>query len=127
MKMVIAGSRHIKEAEALKLINMFFEHHSEYLPTQVLSGRARGVDLAGEKFALSKGIPIAFYPAQWDQHGPSAGHIRNAKMAIDGDVLLLIWDGKSKGSANMKKNMQLQKKHVYEFIYGGEDGDHALL
>jgi hypothetical protein len=37
-------------------------------------------------------------------------------MADYADALLLIWDGESKGSANMKKNMEKQNKKVYEVI-----------
>jgi hypothetical protein len=37
-------------------------------------------------------------------------------MAEEGDALLLIWDGESKGSANMKKEMLFKKKPIYEVI-----------
>ena len=47
-------------------------------------------------------------------NGKAAGHVRNKKMAEYGDALLLIWDGKSKGSANMKKEMQKLNKPIYE-------------
>jgi hypothetical protein len=37
-------------------------------------------------------------------------------MAEEGDELLIIWDGESKGSANMKSQMLLLKKPVHEII-----------
>jgi hypothetical protein len=37
-------------------------------------------------------------------------------MAEEADALLLIWDGESKGSANMKKEMLFKNKPVYEVI-----------
>lgn len=41
------------------------------------------------------------HKADWDAHGKAAGPIRNRKMAQEADALLLLWDGKSKGSASM--------------------------
>jgi hypothetical protein len=37
-------------------------------------------------------------------------------MAEYGDALLLIWDGKSKGSKNMKARMKGMQKPVFEVI-----------
>jgi len=60
------------------------------------------------------------FPADWDTHGRAAGPIRNKQMAEYGDALLLIWDGESRGSANMKSNMKKLGKPVYEIIIKGE-------
>jgi hypothetical protein len=48
--------------------------------------------------------------------GKKAGHLRNKQMADHGTHLLLIWDGLSKGSANMKAQMQKVDKPIYEII-----------
>lgn len=37
-------------------------------------------------------------------------------MAEYGDALLLIWDGKSRGNASMKKEMQKQNKPIFEVV-----------
>lgn len=113
MKLIIAGSRSINPTrEQIKyyLDSLFI------FPSEIVCGMARGVDLAGKDFAESNRIDVATFPANWDEHGKAAGHIRNKEMAEYGDALLLIWDGKSKGSANMKQNMIKLKKPVYEVV-----------
>ena len=66
----------------------------------------------------SKKIHFALFDADWETHGKAAGPIRNAQMAKYADALLLIWDWKSKGSANMKQEMFKLNKPVYEVIIG---------
>jgi hypothetical protein len=40
-------------------------------------------------------------------------------MAEYADALLLIWDGSSRGSANMRQQMERRGKPVYEVILRG--------
>lgn len=56
------------------------------------------------------------FKADWNTYGKTAGPKRNAQMAEYGDALLVIWDGKSRGSANMKSEMLKLGKPVYEVI-----------
>lgn len=116
MKLIIAGSRDcwIRNDELLDLFNKFgFQE-----VTEIISGGARGIDSDGEEFAKTYDIPLKIFPADWKKYGLSAGPRRNREMAEYGDVLLLIWDGKSKGSANMKSRMLGLKKPVFEVIRG---------
>ena len=62
---------------------------------------AAGVDTLGEEWAKENNIPVDYFPANWETHGRAAGQIRNKKMAARADALLLIWDGKSRGSRSM--------------------------
>lgn len=122
MKLIIAGSRTINPGSSF-LKGCICDFGIDV--TEIVSGTAYGVDKAGEKLTNSldtdllslklKG-KLAKFPANWDKHGKSAGHIRNAEMAKYGDALLLIWDGSSRGSANMKQNMEKLGKPVYEVI-----------
>lgn len=134
MKLIIAGSRLLDTEEALGIIKSFmydaFHNKKPIDPTtitEVISGKCRGVDNAGENWAREeywwdsghtwKGkIMIKEFPPDWDMYGPAAGPMRNRKMAHYGDALLLIWDGKSRGSANMKIFMETQNKPIYEVI-----------
>ena len=52
----------------------------------------------------------------WKTKGRAAGPIRNKEMAIYADILLLIWDGKSRGSKSMKDEMLKLQKPIYEVI-----------
>ena len=82
--------------------------------TEVVSGTARGVDTCGERWAIENNIPIAPFPADWDQYKKAAGHIRNKQMAEYADALLIIWNGESRGSKNMKETMIKLGKPYYE-------------
>lgn len=117
MKLIIAGSRTISLS-----IGDFDEYFHRFdlsvnpEDTEIVSGTAKGVDKSGEYYAKECSLPIHRFPADWDKYGKGAGHIRNKQMADYADALLLIWDGESKGSANMKANMEKLKKPVYEII-----------
>lgn len=115
MKLVIAGSRTIQltteELHSIMDQNELCDEVSE-----IISGGAKGIDSTAQRYAEEEHIPFTLYKAEWDLHGKPAGHIRNKVMADAGDKLLLIWDGSSKGSANMKKNMEKLNKPIIEVI-----------
>lgn len=123
MKLIIAGSRHFEEGLAYaELVKIRITDHPMIQATEIVSGKAKGVDSAGEAYADFYGeIPVKEFPAEWDKYGNRAGPIRNNKMAAYADALLLIWDGKSTGSAHMKSAMIALDKPVYEFIFKDED------
>jgi hypothetical protein len=58
-------------------------------------------------------------PARWDTEGKAAGPKRNKRMAEAADALILVWDGKSKGSASMKSEAQKRGLKIFEVIIGG--------
>lgn len=116
MKLIIAGSRHlnvsIRELEdILKEKRIYISSVSE-----IVCGKAPGIDSDGEKFAKFHGIKVISFPADWDKYGKSAGPRRNLQMAEYSDALLLIWNGKSLGSANMHARMKGLGKSIFEVI-----------
>ena len=115
MKLIIAGTRKMKVGVSF-IRDVLAIHKIDMGSIEcILSGKEpTGIDLCGEVFAKGYGIPIDPYPADWRTYGASAGPIRNSQMAKVADALLLIWDGKSPGSSNMKGNMKY--KQVYEVI-----------
>ncbi len=118
VKLIIAGSRDLNLDNAYEAIEKFFLEQGSTIPKvmEVVSGTARGVDQLGEHWANKYRVKISRFPADWNLHGKPAGHIRNKQMADYADALLLIWNGESKGSANMKQNMQRLNKPIYEVI-----------
>lgn len=116
MKIIIAGSRTLQifEEGIYSLLCAHKIHRNQY--TEVVSGGAGGIDKCGEFFATYYNVDLKRFPADWDTHGKAAGVIRNKQMAEYADALLLIWDGKSRGSANMKKEMEKLGKPIYEVI-----------
>lgn len=129
MKLIIAGSRTLNP-DMETIHNAITKRNLSI--TQVVSGKATGVDTAGEAYAKHYGISVQCFPADWDdlsvkgaviktnsfgkKYNAVAGHNRNRKMAEYADALLLIWDGKSTGSANMKAEMLKTGKPVFEVI-----------
>ena len=113
MKLIIAGSRTLEASveELCELLGRF-----NLMPTEIVSGTAKGIDRCGEVLAKTVGLDIKRFPADWETHGKSAGYKRNGQMAGYADALLLIWDGQSKGSGHMKDIMTRKNKPVYEII-----------
>jgi predicted Rossmann-fold nucleotide-binding protein len=114
MKVIIAGSRHITDRVALaKAINQ-----SGFEIAEVVSGCAPGVDTMGEALALADGHSIRKFPADWNKHGRAAGPIRNKQMAEYADAAIILWDGKSRGTLNMIKNMSaLDKPYFIRMVF----------
>lgn len=113
MKLIIAGSRSIKDIRiVIKCI-----HKSGFKNiTEIVSGTAKGVDQLGEKYAKKKKIKIKEFPADWDNYGKSAGYRRNAEMAKYADCLLAIWDGESSGTKHMIDLMDERENKPF-FVY----------
>ena len=122
MKLIIAGSRDLNIANSF--IRAILRHYNIYYDLkEIVSGGASGIDSCGEAFVKDENecltVPnttLKQFLANWETHGKAAGPIRNKEMAEYADALLLIWDGKSRGSASMKKEMQKLNKPIYEVI-----------
>ena len=101
MRVIIAGGRNFDDYEKVRTTLNDIINDKKMIITEILSGHAKGADSLGEHYAETNDIKLAMYPADWDLHGKSAGHIRNDAMSKDADMLIAFWDGKSKGTANM--------------------------
>ena len=112
MKVIVAGTRNYIPYQTVAAAI----RRSGLEVTVILSGNCSGVDLEGERYGGLNGIPVLKFPADWDKHGRAAGPIRNKQMAVKADALILIWDGKSRGSASMKKEATRCGLPIYEHI-----------
>jgi len=97
MYTIIAGSRTITNMVELETA----VKASGFTITKVACGGASGVDSLGASYAMSNNIPIVLFKPDWDTYGKAAGPIRNQLMAESAEALILIYDGKSRGSADM--------------------------
>lgn len=114
-KTIIAGSRHLYDYDQLlRLIGQYREGGGTI--TEVVCGCAPGVDTMGKIWALENEIPVKMFPADWKTHGRAAGPIRNRQMAEYADALLLLWDGKSRGSANMLQEAEKRDLTIHDLI-----------
>lgn len=119
MRIIIAGSRNMNQDLARCAIwdcyqDIVVDGHTE--GHIILSGCYGNVDREGIHFAEQNNYPCRKYPADWDKHGKAAGPIRNREMAAGADVLILIWDGTSKGSANMREEAITAGLDIYETV-----------
>lgn len=98
-QVIIAGSRGFNDQSLMnEKLDALFRNRK---PTAIVSGAARGADKLGENYAISRGIPVLKFPAEWERHGKKAGYIRNTAMLQAADALVAFWDGKSKGTEHM--------------------------
>lgn len=111
MKTIIAGSRTVKR----KFTVLDAMNFCGWDITEVVSGGADGVDKIGEALAIDSNIPVKRFPADWSQYGKAAGPIRNRQMAAYADALIAVWDGKSRGTANMIKEAKKAGLTVYVY------------
>lgn len=106
MRVIIAGSRGIVDRELVFDIL----DSSKLEITSVVCGMAPGVDMLGREWAISKGIDVIEFPADWVKEGSLvAGSLRNQRMAEYADGLILIWDGASSGSRDMLNRARKHK------------------
>ena len=90
MKLLIAGSRSIKDYDLEK-----------YVPketTMIVAGGADGIDTLAEKYADKKRISKLILRPEYDLYGKGAPLKRNEKMVELCDMALVIWDGRSNGA-----------------------------
>lgn len=101
-KVIIAGGREFDDYGLLRQTcdRMLSQKHQTH-DIVIISGTARGADTLGERYAQERGYSIEQYPADWEHEGKAAGFIRNAQMASVADALIAFWDGQSKGTAHM--------------------------
>lgn len=101
MKVIIAGSRGITTMGELHQAMKDAFKGELVVATEIVSGGARGVDAIGEAWGRQRGLKVKRFPADWKTHGRRAGPIRNRQMAEYADVLVAVWDGRSRGTENM--------------------------
>ena len=106
MKVIIAGSRTIKDFKAV--INAV--NNSKFEITEVVCGGAKGVDDLGLKWAMDNNKNLKIFMADWKVYGKSAGPIRNKQMADYCDQAIIICNNKSSGAMNMIDNTIKNKK-----------------
>ena len=114
MKVVIAGSRHIKDKSLLLAAIL----ESGFDIDCIIHGDATGADRLGKQYADENQIPQVAFPADWEKNGKAAGPIRNSEM-IDyvkkepGNGLIALWDGKSRGTFDVLKKAFAAKLRIY--------------
>ena len=90
MKLLIAGSRSIKDFD-----------FTPYIPedvTEIISGGADGIDTLAEKYADKHKLSKHILRPEYSKYGKAAPILRNHVMVDLADAVLIIWDGRSRGT-----------------------------
>ena len=88
MKVAVIGSRGLSVSDL-----------GRYLPentTEIVSGGAKGVDTSAREYALSHGIKLTEFLPEYTRFGRSAPLKRNITIIEYSDIVLALWDGKSR-------------------------------
>ena len=132
VRIIIAGGRYFNDYQLLKdscnhILSEAINIGAEII---IVSGKAKGADSLGERYAKKNNFKVEEYPALWQdfsepcsrrtRHDGSAynalaGMKRNKEMAKVSDALIAFWDGKSTGTKNMidlAKEFNLQSRVI---------------
>ena len=104
MKILIAGSRSIEEFDL-----------SPHIPIEtelIISGGARGIDSVAEKYADQHSISKLILRPDYRCYGKGAPIKRNEKMVEIADLVLVIWDGVSRGAKYTAEYARKKGKQV---------------
>ena len=111
VKIIVAGGREFSDWNLLfktikETLQELFDNGYKKEQISFVSGTARGADSMGEFFANTYRYKVYRFPAKWDELGKKAGFVRNSEMAkfasaADIGILIVFWDGKSRGTKHM--------------------------
>jgi len=108
MQLIIAGSPTFTDSQHLCQVLAPDRHRL----TQVLTGRARGAEQLGYRWAWKHLVKHQLVRAEWARFGKTAGVRRHHQLAQAGDVLLVFGDGQAPGTAHLMPCMQALGKPV---------------
>ncbi len=108
MKVAIVGSR------SLKVSNL-----EDYIPaecTEIVSGGARGIDTCARFFAKEKNLILTEFLPDYDAFGKGAPLKRNLQIIEYADLILIFWDGVSRGTKFVIEHAKKEGKKYKVFI-----------
>ena len=106
MKILIAGSRNIKDFDFTELVPEETE--------LIVTGGANGIDKCAEAFADLHGISKLVLRPNYKKYRKAAPLLRNRMMVDICDIAIIVWDGTSRGTK-------------YTIDYAKETGKKVLL
>ena len=78
---------------------------------RVVSGGAAGPDRLAARWAASHGVPLTEHRPDYRAHGAGAPLVRNGLVVADADLVLVVWDGESRGTLDAaRKAVKLGKR-----------------
>ena len=78
---------------------------------RVVSGGAAGPDRLAARWAGCHGVPLTEHRPDYRAHGAGAPLVRNGLVVADADLVLVVWDGESRGTLDAaRKAVKLGKR-----------------
>lgn len=100
MKLIVSGTRTITDEHEILIALEDADIVFGPIDT-LLHGDCRGVDRTAAEIGKQFGWDVEARPADWESHRKGAGPRRNREMAKEGDALVAVWDGESRGTRDM--------------------------
>ena len=113
MKLLVAGSRSISEFDL-----------SPFIPAEtdwIICGGAKGIDTLAEQYADRHRMSKLVLRPRYELYGKAAPIKRNQEMVDMADAVLLVWDGKSKGTKATEQYAKKMQKRVILVMLNGND------
>ena len=104
MKLLVAGSRSIKAFDLSPYISADVD--------TVISGGADGIDALAEQYADQHNLSKYILRPRYARYRRAAPLKRNEEMVDIADAVLIIWDGRSKGTQYTLKYAQKANKQI---------------
>lgn len=79
----------------------------------IVSGGVKGTDTLAENFAKAHNIQTIVYKPQWKKYGKRAGILRNQDIVAESDVVVVFWDGSSKGTKSIIEIVKKLNKQIF--------------
>lgn len=95
-RVLICGGREYTDAKRIAEILAVMDEST----VTIVHGGARGADRTAGTLAEMRGFAVEVHPAKWNEHGRSAGHLRNQAMLDTGIDLVVAFPG-GRGTADM--------------------------
>ena len=110
IKLLISGSRSLTDHLSItRLLNERLAELYSRFEIELLNGGAKGVDQIAANWAQDHRMLVTYFRPDWSK-GRYAGLERNTEMINLADFVCVVWDGQSKGSADViKKTNRLNK------------------
>lgn len=89
MKVAVIGSRTLSVSPGPYL---------PYNTTMLISGGAAGIDTAAQAYARKHGLPILIFYPDYARYGQAAPLLRNHAIVEAADLVVALWDGRSRGT-----------------------------
>lgn len=112
MKVLVCGGRDYKDWDQMYSVMDGIDGDNKI--TWLIHGEARGADRMAGAWAVSKGIHISSFPANWAKYGKRAGYVRNKQMLDERHPDLVVAFPGGRGTAMMVQLAREQGVPVIE-------------